>query len=106
MNWALLETPEFATDLHRNEIGSVALIWETELARLVTDPRRRLALSTHVVPYAVHACYSYGLWLASLRHTHATATALARHFAARVAESACLLVEERMLPAAVVEPRR
>ena len=32
MNWALLEAPELATDLYRNEIGSVRLLWDREVA--------------------------------------------------------------------------
>jgi AcrR family transcriptional regulator len=94
MNWALMEAPDFATELQRDEIGAVIQIWETELKRLVTDSRRRLALSTHILPYAVHACYSYGLWLTALRHTHNTAADLTRQFAARISQSACLLLEQ------------
>src|ERR1700681_1443614 len=30
MSWALLEAPEFAADLYRNEIGSVRLLWDRE----------------------------------------------------------------------------
>ena len=29
--WALLEAPEYAVDLYRNEIGAIRALWETEM---------------------------------------------------------------------------
>jgi len=40
MGWALLEAPEFATDLYRNEIGSVRGLWDREVARGFLPPGR------------------------------------------------------------------
>ena len=63
-NWALLEAPEYAADLYRNEIGSVGIKWERELARRFPDSRSRAILSIHLVPYAITGCLAYGFWLA------------------------------------------
>lgn len=91
-NWALLEAPEYAADLHRNEVGSVGIKWQCELALHFPDSRSRVILSIHLVPYAVNACLAYGFWLATLRHTSESATALAQQFAAGVAQAASALL--------------
>src|ERR1700694_2644111 len=77
MNWALLEAPEFATDLYRHEIGSVSILWDREVARHFPASRPREIISLHIVPYAVNACLAHGLWLATLRHPPKSAEPLA-----------------------------
>jgi AcrR family transcriptional regulator len=88
MSWALLEAPEFATDLYRNEIGSVRILWDREVARCFAASRTRENVSLHIVPYAVNTCLAHGLWLATLRHTPESAEPLARQFAISIAKSA------------------
>jgi len=92
MSWALLEAPEFATDLYRNEIGSVRMLWDREVARGFAAFRTRELVSLHVVPYAVNTCLAHGLWLATLRHTPESAEPLARQFAVSIAKSAATLL--------------
>jgi hypothetical protein len=58
---ALLEAPEFATDLYRNEIGSVGILWDREVAGDFTTSRTREIVSLHIVPYAVNTCLAHGL---------------------------------------------
>jgi AcrR family transcriptional regulator len=86
MNWALLEAPEFATDLYRSEIGSVRGLWDREVARRFAASRTREIVSLHIVPYAVNTCLAQGLWLATLRHTPESAEPLARQFAISIAK--------------------
>jgi hypothetical protein len=88
MNWALLEAPEFAADLYRNEIGSVRVLWDREVARHFPASRARDIVSLHIVPFAVNTCLAHGLWLATLRHTPESAEPLARQFAIGIARSA------------------
>jgi AcrR family transcriptional regulator len=88
MGWALLEDPEFATDLYRNETGRVRSLWDREGARRFGALRKREPASLHKVPYAVNTCLAHGLWLATLRHTEESARPLARQFAIGVATSA------------------
>jgi AcrR family transcriptional regulator len=88
MGWALLEAPEFATDLYRNEIGSVRILWDREVARHFPASGTRESVSLHIVPYAVNTCLAHGLWLATLRHTPQSAGPLARQFAISIAKSA------------------
>jgi AcrR family transcriptional regulator len=88
MGWALLEAPEFATDLYRNEIGSVRGLWDREVARRFPASRTREIASLHIVPYVVNTCLAHGLWLATLRHTPESAEPLARQFAISIAKSA------------------
>ena len=88
MSWALLEAPEFATDLYRNESGSVRGLWDREFARRFPASRTREIASLHIVPYAVNTCLAHGLWLATLRHTPESAEPLARQFAISIAKSA------------------
>ncbi len=95
MSWALLEAPEFATDLYRNEIGSVRILWDREVARRFAVSRTREMVSLHVAPYAVNTCLAHGLWLATLRHTPQTAEPLARQFAIGIAQSASMVLELR-----------
>jgi AcrR family transcriptional regulator len=71
--WALLEAPEHAVDLHRQELGSICLLWEQRLDECISDPESRALISMRVVPYAVQTCIAYGFWLASLRHSPTTA---------------------------------
>ena len=88
MSWALLEAPEFATDLYRNENGSVRILWDREIARRFPSTRTRELVSLHIVPYAVNTCLAHGLWFATLRHTPESAEPLARQFAISIAQSA------------------
>jgi len=88
MSWALLEVPGFATDLYRNESGSVRGLWDREFARRFPASRTREIASLHIVPYAVNTCLAHGLWLATLRHTPESAEPLARQFAISIAKSA------------------
>jgi AcrR family transcriptional regulator len=92
MSWALLEAPEFATDLYRNEIGTVRGFWDREIARRLPGSRTREILSLQIVPYAVNTSLAHGLWLATLRHTPESAEPLARQFAVSVAKSALTLL--------------
>jgi AcrR family transcriptional regulator len=93
MNWALLEAPEFAADLYRNEIGSVRVLWDREVARRFPASRAREIISLHIVPFAVNTCLAHGLWLATLRHTPASAAPLARLFAISIARSASVILD-------------
>ena len=93
MNWALLEVPEFATDLYRNEIGSVRILWDREVTRRFPASRTREIVSLHIVPYAVNSCLAHGLWLATLKHTPESAEPLARQFAISLAKSASTVLE-------------
>ncbi len=88
MSWALLEAPEFAKDLYRNEIGSVRILWAREVVRRFPASRTREVVSLHIVPYAVSTCLAHGMWLATLRHTPESAQPLAREFAISIAKSA------------------
>jgi len=88
MNWALLDAPEFATDLYRNEISSVRGLWDREVARRFPASLTREIASFHTVPYAVNTCLAHGLWFATLRHTPESAESLARQFAISIAKSA------------------
>jgi AcrR family transcriptional regulator len=88
MSWALLEAPEFATDLYRNEIGSARILWDREIARRFPSSRTRELVSLHIAPYAVNTCLAHGLWFATLRHTPESAEPLARQFAISIAQSA------------------
>jgi AcrR family transcriptional regulator len=47
MSWALLEAPEFAKDLYRNEIGSVRILWDRKsLGGSPLPGREKLSRST------------------------------------------------------------
>jgi AcrR family transcriptional regulator len=92
--WALLENPEYAAELYRNEIGSIEIVWNREFAERFPDSRSRRVLSVQLVPYAVRACLAYGFWLATLRHDAKSTAALAHGFAAGVARAASALLSE------------
>jgi len=94
-NWALLEDPEYAADLYRDEMGSVEMLWIREFAERSPDSRSRRILSVHLVPYAVNACLAYGFWLATLRHDAESAAGLAQGFAAGIAQAASALLSEQ-----------
>lgn len=51
MNWALLEAPEFAADLYRNETGSV------RVGRHFPASRAREIVSLQIVPFAVNSVW-------------------------------------------------
>ena len=68
MAWALLEMPEFAADVYRGEIGATELMWDSEIRNRFAESPVRPRLAIHLVPYVVHACMAFGLWLATLRH--------------------------------------
>ena len=92
MAWALLETPEFAADVYRAEIGATEMMWNSEIWRRFAGSPARPALAIHLVPYVVHACMAFGLWLATLRHKAATARAHARQYAEGVVEAARMVL--------------
>jgi AcrR family transcriptional regulator len=94
-NWALLEDPESAADLHRNEMGSVEIIWNRAFTERFPDSRSRRVLSVHLVPYAVGACLAYGFWLGTLHHNAESAAALAEGFATGIAHAASALLLEK-----------
>jgi hypothetical protein len=88
MGWALLEDPEFAAGLYRNETGRVRSLWDREGARRFGASRKRAPASLHKVPYAVNTCLAHGLWLAILRHTEESAGPSHGSFAISIATSA------------------
>ena len=92
MAWALLEVPEFAADVYRSEIGATELMWDTEVCKRFADSPARPRLAIHLVPYVVHACMAFGLWLATLRHKAATAEAHARQYAEGVVDAARMVL--------------
>jgi AcrR family transcriptional regulator len=91
-NWALLEVPEYATDLYRNEMGLVEVVWNRDLEDCFPDSHSRRFLCIHLVPYAVTACLAYGSWLATLHHDTESAAALAHVFAGGIAHAASALL--------------
>jgi AcrR family transcriptional regulator len=95
-NWALLEDPEHAADLYRNEMGLVEIVWNREFAERFPDSRSRRLLCIRLVPYAVTACLAYGSWLATLHHDAESAAALAQVFAAGIAQAAAALLLENL----------
>jgi AcrR family transcriptional regulator len=92
MVWALLEMPEFAADVYRREIGATEAMWDGEIRNRFEDPAVRTPLAIHLVPYVVHACMAFGLWLATLRHKAATAQAHARQYAEGVVDAARMVL--------------
>ena len=94
--WALLELPEFAVDLHREEIGTVAAIWQQQLQGRLPDLACAPVVAAHTIG-CIEACYSYALWLGALRHTQATAAPLVKAFAAGAAEAAYGLIRAATL---------
>ena len=104
MVWALLETPEFAADVYRREIGATEAMWDGEIRNRFEDPAVRTPLAIHLVPYVVHACMAFGLWLVTLRHKPATAHAHARQYAEGVVEAARMVL--RFCPESLVAGAR
>ncbi len=94
-NWALLEDRENASDLYRDEIGSVEILWNRAFAENFPNSPSRRTLSVDLIPYAVSACLAYGLWLATLRHTAKSAAALAQGFVAGLVQTASALLSEQ-----------
>ena len=88
MSWALMETPDFAADIYRAEIGATEALWDGEIRRRFGDSPVRCRLAVHLVPYAAHACMAFGLWLATLHHKPATAKAHASQYAAGIRNAA------------------
>jgi hypothetical protein len=82
MAWGLMELPEFVAEVYRAEIGAAQALWIAEIGTRFGDSLVRSRLVVHLVPYAVHACMAFGLWLTTLRHKPATAQAHARQYAA------------------------
>jgi AcrR family transcriptional regulator len=97
MTWGLQEMPEFAADVYRAEIGASEALWYTEIATRLADSRLRTRVAVHLVPYAVHACMAFGLWLATLRHKPATAQAHAHQYADAVVQVARAVLSPREL---------
>jgi AcrR family transcriptional regulator len=102
--WALMEMPEFATDLYRAEIGATEALWDNEIGTHLADSPLRRRLAVHLVPYAVHTCMAFGLWLATLRHKPATARAHARQYAEAVVNVARGVLDFSPEPLAVDDP--
>jgi len=50
MVWALMELPEFATDLYRAEIGTTEALWDAEIETHLAESPLRRRLSVHLVP--------------------------------------------------------
>ena len=92
MAWALLEVPEFAADVYRREIGATEAIWDNEIRERFAGSPVRAPLAIHLVPYVVHACMAFGLWLATLRHKAGTAQAHARQYAEGVVGAARMVL--------------
>jgi hypothetical protein len=92
MAWALLEVPEFAANVYRREIGATEAMWDSEIRNRFAEPAVRTPLAIHLVPYVVHACMAFGLWLATLRHKAATAQAHAQQYAEGVVDAARMVL--------------
>ncbi len=88
MAWGLMEMPGFAADVYRVEIGDTEALWVREIATRFGDGPAGTRLAIHIVPYAVHACMAFGLWLAALRHQPATAQAHASQYAGGIRDFA------------------
>ena len=89
-NWALLETPEFALDLHRREAGRIQLMWERQLERLAGE-ESRTAISILLLSWGVQVSLGHGFRLALLGHKKESAAPLARDFGAVIAQTAAIL---------------
>jgi len=63
-------------------------MWDAEIARRFAESLAGTWLMVHLVPYAVRACMSFGIWLAALRHRSPTAAAHARQYAGGLADAA------------------
>lgn len=91
-SWALLELPEFGADIQRQEIGFVSAVCDNEFLSRFPNERRVPTVSAYLISSAIQACYAYGLWLGTLRHTTDTAAPLVTQFAAGAADSAWALI--------------
>jgi hypothetical protein len=102
MAWALVEMPDFASDVYRAEIGATEALWNGEIGRRFDASPVRTRLAVHLVPYAVHTCMAFGFWLAALRHKPATAQGHARQYAEAIGHVARAVLEpqERSFQAA------
>jgi AcrR family transcriptional regulator len=101
MAWALLETPEFAADVYRAEIGSIEALWVAEIGKRFADSPLRTRLDVYVVPYAAHACMAFGFWLATLHHKPATAQTHACQYAGGIGSVARAVLD---FPSESLEP--
>lgn len=77
----LMELPDLAADIYRAEMGAIEALWTANITTHLPTLPSRNQVAVHVAPYAVHACMSFGLWLAALRHKPATAQGHARQYA-------------------------
>ena len=91
-NWALLEAPEYATDLHRRELGCVRSIWMRRMTDRFPDGGQVAIIEMHLLPYAIQACLAYGFWLAALRHNALSAAPVTHEFAVGIARLASTLI--------------
>ena len=67
-------------------------MWDSEIRNRFAESAVRTPLAIHLVPYVVHACMAFGLWLATLRHKAATAQAHARQYAEGVVDAARMVL--------------
>jgi len=88
MVWGLMEVPEFAAGIYRTEIGMNEALWNTMVGTCLESSALGTRVAVHVVPYGVHACMAFGLWLATLHHTPATAQAHAHQYADGIVHAA------------------
>jgi len=100
MVWALMETPEFAADSYRGEIGATEAMWDSEILKRFGGTPIRARLAVHLVPYVVHACMAFGFWLAALHHKPGTAQAHARRYAEGVVDAARMVLSPGPAPLA------
>ena len=91
-NWALLEAPEYATDLHRRELGCVRSIWVSSLTERFPGSGLVATIEMPLLPYAIQACLAYGFWLAALRHSPVSAAPVAHEFARGISRLASALI--------------
>jgi AcrR family transcriptional regulator len=88
MAWGLMETPAFAAEVYRAEIGATEALWNAETGKCFGNSPVLSRLAIHLVPYAVHGCMAFGLWLTTLRHKPATARAHACQYAGGIVDAA------------------
>jgi AcrR family transcriptional regulator len=88
MVWGLMEMPEFAAEIYRAEIGMNEALWNVAGGKCLEKSALWTRVAVHLVPYGVHACMAFGLWLATLHHTPETAQPHARQYADGIAHVA------------------
>ncbi len=93
MGRALVEIPDFASDVYRAEVGATEALWNAEIGRRFEGSPVRTRLTVHLVPYAAHTCMAFGFWLAALRHNPATAQGHARQYADGIVHVAQAVLE-------------